>query len=216
MTLNTDFLDQFSALFFDLDGTLLQGSDDHYEQCVRKVGEQFGIPNITVTRGMSLRKFLHHNFPERCLSHKKEDENFEENFIEAYRKMIPQIPRNASFFPDAEKILEYTQHKKRVLVTNCSKHELTATRKFLDIDSYFPEIIFSNGIIPSKPSPDMYLKAAEISQVSPKNCLVFEDSLAGISAGKSAGMTVIALDRHHDLGENSGADYIISDFSTFF
>ncbi len=153
------FLDNFSAFFFDLDGTLIQGSDNHYEQCVKIVGEKFGIQNLQVTRGMSLRKFLHKTFPERCI----EEEKFEERFINEYREMIPQIPRISKLFPDTKKILEYTKNKKRVLVTNCSIHELTATRKFIDIDSYFSEIIFSNGIIQSKPSPDMYLKAAEIS-----------------------------------------------------
>ena len=45
----------------------------------------------------------------------------------------------------------------------------------------------------SKPEPDGYLKAAEVLQVEPKNCLVFEDSVVGIQAAKNAGMAVVAV-----------------------
>lgn len=211
-TLNQKFLSQFDAIFFDLDGTLLTGSDAHYEECVRRVGaEKFNIPHIKVHRGMSLRKFLYQEFPEFS-AQKTED------FIEEYRKMIPRVPRKVSLFPDAQKIIDLvdTLHIPRVLVTNCSEHELRESRKFLDMDTLFPEIIFSNGIIASKPAPDMYLRAAEIYTKQPKHCLVFEDSLPGIAAGKTAGMTVVALDRHGDLGKNAGADYIIPNFKCFF
>jgi beta-phosphoglucomutase-like phosphatase (HAD superfamily) len=201
--------DNFSTFLFDLDGTLLHGSDHHYTECVRRVGEEkFGIENIVVSRGMSLRTFLYRNFPE--FSPEKT-----EDFIDEYRKMIPLVSRDVSFFEDAEKFLAFSKksQKKIALVTNCSDHELRETRKHIDLESIFPEIIFSNGILPSKPAPDMYLKAAENLCSHPKNCLVFEDSLSGISAGKSANMKVVALNRTGDICKKSGADFIIESFS---
>jgi len=44
----------------------------------------------------------------------------------------------------------------------------------------------------SKPSPDIFLLASEALQVSPTTCVVFEDSVAGVTAGIAAGMTVVA------------------------
>ncbi len=202
-----EFILSFDAFLFDLDGTLLQGSDRHYEKCVRAVGQQFGIADIAVTRGMSLRVFLHRNFPEFS-------EEKTEKFIQAYREIIPKIERDVSFFPDAQKFLDFTDrnHIPKALVTNCSDNELRETRKHIDLDQIFPELIYSNGIIACKPAPDMFLKAAENLGKQPKNCLVFEDSTSGIAAAKTAGMTVIALDRHGDLGDFSGADFLISSF----
>lgn len=45
----------------------------------------------------------------------------------------------------------------------------------------------------TKPSPEGYLKAAELLGVNPENCLVIEDSPIGISAGLSAGMRVVGF-----------------------
>ena len=46
---------------------------------------------------------------------------------------------------------------------------------------------------PGKPHPACYLRAAEIAEALPENCVVFEDSNAGISAAKDAGMYGVAL-----------------------
>ena len=45
----------------------------------------------------------------------------------------------------------------------------------------------------SKPEPDIFLKAAETLGASPEKCLVLEDSLNGIKAGRAAGMTVVMV-----------------------
>ena len=50
-----------------------------------------------------------------------------------------------------------------------------------------------NDVVNNKPAPDVYLLAAERLGVKPERCLVFEDSVAGVHAAKSAGMTVVAV-----------------------
>ena len=44
--------------------------------------------------------------------------------------------------------------------------------------------------LPSKPAPDVFLKAAKALNASPESCLVLEDSIHGVQAGRNAGMTV--------------------------
>lgn len=73
----------------------------------------------------------------------------------------------------------------RALVENMLKRH--------DIEQYFDGIRTSCEVPRSKPFPDVYLKAAEDLGVAPENCLVFEDTVAGATAGKAAGMRVVAI-----------------------
>ena len=58
--------------------------------------------------------------------------------------------------------------------------------------AYFDALITGSGL-PSKPAPDVFLKAASALGAEPKRCLVLEDSLNGIKAGRAAGMTVMMV-----------------------
>jgi sugar-phosphatase len=58
-----------------------------------------------------------------------------------------------------------------------------------------------------KPAPDPYLRAAELLGVDPARCLVVEDAPAGISAGKAAGATVLAVLTTHGLDDLGEADH---------
>ena len=71
-----------------------------------------------------------------------------------------------------------------------------------------------------KPSPDIYLAVADALKVDPKRCLVFEDIIPGIQAGKNAGMKVCAVEDAYSLQEKESkqalADYYINDFYGLF
>jgi HAD superfamily hydrolase (TIGR01509 family) len=62
-----------------------------------------------------------------------------------------------------------------------------------DMKGYFSSIRTSCEVAKGKPSPDIYLLVAEDLGVSPQNCLVFEDVLQGVMAGKNAEMKVCAV-----------------------
>ena len=67
-----------------------------------------------------------------------------------------------------------------------------------------------------KPAPDVYLEAARSLNVPPSRCLVFEDIIPGIQAGKNAGMTVCAVEdeysRPHNKEKKECADYFITSY----
>ena len=68
--------------------------------------------------------------------------------------------------------------------------------KILDqhgINGYFDAFVFAEDITNGKPDPEIFLKAAEKLEVSPSDCLVLEDSEAGIEAADSASMKVICI-----------------------
>jgi len=62
-----------------------------------------------------------------------------------------------------------------------------------DLTKHFGVVIDGNMKLPRKPAPDTFLLAAKMLGVEPKDCIVFEDSLAGIGAAVNAGMPVVAV-----------------------
>lgn len=63
----------------------------------------------------------------------------------------------------------------------------------LDLADAFRVVVSSDEVEHGKPAPDVYLLAAERLEVAPARCLVVEDSLNGVLAGRSAGMTVVLV-----------------------
>ena len=67
----------------------------------------------------------------------------------------------------------------------------------------------------SKPFPDIFLETANRLRLSPKECLVIEDSINGITAAKAAGMKCVAITNTFPKEKLSEADYIINNLNEF-
>lgn len=84
------------------------------------------------------------------------------------------------------------------------------------LEDYFSCIMTGCDVQKGKPSPDIYLEVAKRLQVSPKRCLVFEDIIPGIQAGKAAGMKVCAVEDEYSAEQRAQkielADYYIDDY----
>ena len=85
--------------------------------------------------------------------------------------------------------------------------------KIFNLEGYFDAIV-SGSDLPAKPNPDVFLVAADALGVSPANCLVIEDSIAGVEGARKAGMSCIAVGTVHSHGELQQADMVIDDFRT--
>jgi beta-phosphoglucomutase len=83
----------------------------------------------------------------------------------------------------------------------------------LKLRTYFQTVVDIAQVTHSKPHPEIFLTAAARLEVLPENCIVFEDSLPGVEAGKRAGMKVVAITTTHTAAELAAADYIIKDYS---
>ena len=84
--------------------------------------------------------------------------------------------------------------------------EKTYIKEFIDVS------VNGNMVRLGKPSPDIFLKAAELLRIQPEKCLVFEDSFSGIQAAINAGMQVVALATTHKKEEHDPTITIISNF----
>jgi sugar-phosphatase len=82
-----------------------------------------------------------------------------------------------------------------------------------------PESVFDatvNGleVERKKPDPEVFLKAAEKLGLRPEECLVVEDAVNGVAAGKAAGAKVLGLMTSFSAEELSQADWIVKDLSS--
>jgi HAD superfamily hydrolase (TIGR01509 family) len=98
-------------------------------------------------------------------------------------------------FPSAKMTLEQLREMKLALAVATSSVSVSA-RPLLErtgIRDLFNVVITGDEVQQGKPHPDIYLQAAKKLGISPEACLVIEDSLAGIAAGKAANMRVAAV-----------------------
>lgn len=91
---------------------------------------------------------------------------------------------------------------------------LTALNR-LHLVSKFDVVVCGDMVTQRKPDPEPYLRAAQLLGLPPCDCLVIEDSPAGIHAGKSAGCTVLGYTGSSIRQDVSVADFTLSDFHLF-
>ena len=71
----------------------------------------------------------------------------------------------------------------------------------LKIRNYFSAVVSADDVETSKPDPETFLKAVQLLQVNPKDCIVFEDAPKGVEAAQNAGMRSIVITTMHTPGE---------------
>ena len=79
------------------------------------------------------------------------------------------------------------------LVTSSQEGKMRVALEQLDLQDAFDTVVTAGRVTLGKPDPECYLLAARDLAVAPGECVVFEDSIAGITAGQRAGMKVVAL-----------------------
>ncbi len=97
--------------------------------------------------------------------------------------------------------------------TSAPRANVDFTLAKTSLEKYFPVILDEAFVDHGKPNPEIYLKVAAALNKDPKDCIVFEDSLAGVAAGKAAGCKVVGVTTTHSPEELAETDYIIADFS---
>ncbi|MEI7990564.1 MAG: HAD family phosphatase [Chloroflexota bacterium] len=88
----------------------------------------------------------------------------------------------------------------RAIATSLEKENIEFFRQHFQLANWFAQehIVYDDGLRPTKPAPDVYLRAAALLGLTPPDCVVVEDSPPGIQAAKTAGIgCIIALGRSH-------------------
>ncbi len=101
-----------------------------------------------------------------------------------------------------------------MLASSSSQRLVSEVLRLSKLNNYFTYVISGSEVTNSKPSPDIFFKAAMAGGINPDKCVVIEDSENGITAAKRAGMKVIGFLNGFNAEESvSNADLIVSDFS---
>ncbi len=98
--------------------------------------------------------------------------------------------------------------------TSAPRSNVDFTLGSTQLEQYFPVVLDDSAITHSKPHPEIYLKAAAALGYANHQCIVIEDSLSGVTAGKKSGSKVVGITTTHTAEELHEADHIIADFHT--
>ena len=201
------------AMVLDMDGVIVDSNPLHTETW-KLYNRRFGIDEGEgVAERMYGRRndeivrdfFGAHLSAEEVAAHGAAKE-------ELYRKMLG--PRLAeALVPGVRAFLERHAGGPVGLATNAEPANVDFILDGGGLRGYFRVVVDGHQVRHPKPHPEIYLRAAELLGVAPRNCIVFEDSYAGVEAARAAGARgtrVVGVRTTH--GELPGADLEIDDF----
>ena len=212
----TELTNGIEAVIFDLDGTLIDSMwmwkqiDIDY---LARHGHELPADLQDCIEGMSFSETAVY-FKERfSLSDPLDVIKADWNRM-AYDIYVNEVPLK----PGVLEFLKYLKERgiRTGIATSNSKELLLAVLESLGIAAYFDELHTSCEVEKGKPAPDIYLLVAETLGVIPERCLVFEDIMQGILAGKAAGMRVCAVQDEFSVKQEAEkaetADWFIGGF----
>lgn len=215
-----EMLQDIDAVIFDMDGSLVDSMWMWRAIDIEYLG-RYGIPLPedlqTKIEGMSFQETACY-FKENFAIPDPLDEIMAEWNRMAWDKYMYEVPLKKGI-PDFLKSCR--ENGIRLGIATSNSRELVENVALVHkLRDYFSCIMTGSDVLRGKPSPDIYLAVAESLGVPAGRCLVFEDIVAGILAGKNAGMRVCAVEDEYsaDFRERKRelADYYIDDYVGLF
>lgn len=216
MRKDTVMFQNVKSILFDLDGTLIDSMWMWKQIDIEFLGK-YGIELPEGLQqeieGMSFSETATY-FKTRFNIPKTEEEMKDDWNEMAWDKYKHEVPLKPGVLP----FLKWCKAKGITMGigTSNSRALVDVVLEVLGVESYFSSIHTSCEVKKGKPSPDIYLLVAKDLNTPPENCLVFEDVVSGILAGKAAGMKTCAVfDKScYDKEEKKKelADYYIESF----
>ena len=101
-----------------------------------------------------------------------------------------------------------------ILASSASMTNINRIFKKFDLDKFFKAKISGADLKESKPNPEIFIRAANLSGFNKNECLVIEDSTNGVIAAKSAGIYCVGFNSANSKNQNYNlADLVISDLN---
>ncbi|HDZ8829035.1 HAD family hydrolase [Aeromonas dhakensis] len=185
--------EQYDALIFDMDGTLVDSMPRHLDAW-EATSAEFGLPfdraQLNEYGGIPTRKIVAILAEQHGLT--IDVEAFTRRKVALYMEHIQQV----SVFPAMWELIRRCHGKVPMGIgTGSPRNQAESILKSTGLDAYIQVVVSADDVVNHKPHPDTFLQVAEQLGANPANCLVFEDTQIGLQAGRAAGMeTVLVLE----------------------
>ncbi len=197
---------------FDLDGVLVDTAKYHYLGW-KKLADRLGFP-FTEQQNEALKGISRMEALDLLLAMGGKSHHFSETEKEAlareknqyYLEYVNQLKQEELFKGVINLFEKMKSEKTKIALGSASKNARLILDR-LHITEYFDFIVDGTLVKKAKPDPEVFVAAADHLGIAYKDCVVFEDSAAGIQAAKAAGMTAVGIGTRDNLPM---ADYIYS------
>lgn len=196
------------AVLWDLDGVLIDSGRLHYitwQKILEEAGFPFTEEDFKATFGRNNHGVLTH-----VLGHPPTEE-FLADTAERKEALFREIlPGKLTVLPGVLHWLAWFRDQgfKQAVASSAPPQNIEVMIDDVGIRPYF-DYLAAGGYLASKPDPAVFLLAARELGVEPANCLVIEDSHAGVEGAKRGGMKCIAVETTHSARSLDGADAIV-------
>ncbi len=203
-------------VIFDCDGVLV---DSEVISC-RAHAETLTRHGYPITPDQVFDRFLGQSMRKATLEIERElGRNLPEDFhTQVYAEIFRLFAVSLEATPHIEEALDGIMLPACVASSGPPEKISTSLNHVGLYDRFAPHIFSAVQVANGKPAPDLFLFAAEQMQTTPARCLVIEDSVAGVAAGRAAGMTVLGFHGgshctagHADLLRAAGAAVTFND-----
>ncbi len=206
-----------AAYIFDLDGTLLdteiawvEATANYLSSKGHPVTHDFSMQAVYGRSWHDVYADIVTAFPDLNMGLDQMQAEMADFFYAMRDKVDSRIPGSV------ELLKQLSKTKPCCIVSGSPREHIAEALEIMDaaesVSFYFGASDYPHG----KPHPSGFLLAAERLGVLPAECVVFEDSFVGVTAGKAAGMKTVALSRPgHPQQDVGAADLILSDLSQF-
>lgn len=198
------------AFIFDLDGVIVDTAKFHYlawKELANNLGFDFSEKQNEMLKGVSRSKSLEILLEIGKISltqDHKEKLMFEKN--QRYLSSVESLG-TSEILPGIKDLILFLKSKNILVALGSASKNAIPLLKSLELFEFFDAIVDGNDVTHAKPDPEVFLLAAEKLRVSPDNCVVVEDSQAGIQAANIAGMTSVGIGSPENL---SGSDFLFA------
>lgn len=201
------------GFIFDLDGVIVDTAKYHYlawKELAKSIGVDFTeVQNEQlkgVSRVQSLEKIL--AWGQKSIT----DGEFLELMTRKNKDYLSYIEKmdEKEILPDIPKVLDYLISQKQPISLGSASKNARVILEKVNLINKFDAIVDGNDVSRAKPDPEVFLNAAKSLKVKAEDCIVFEDSVAGVQAANNANMISIGIGDKDVLSE---ADYIFKDFT---
>lgn len=201
------------CFIFDLDGVIVDTAKYHYlawQKIAHQLGIEFTPEHNEELKGVSRVRSLDLILALGNMEASQEDKNkwlVQKN--EDYLSYLVNM-NESEILPGVLTVLIYLkENNQKIVLGSASKNAKPILEKAKIID-YFDAIVDGNDVSNAKPDPEVFIQGAKKVNFSNEQCIVFEDSVAGIQAANIAGMTSVGIGEETILHE---AQYVFPDFT---